>query len=288
MAEQIKHALGTFAQRILLSPRKARARGLSRDLALVLLLMVFCAEAAIGLLVFHDLSRSNSEMQRMYERSVRGLRRIGEMQYEAQETRRSTLYALTTNDANLQVGYADMSRAADDRVKRGIFEYLAQTGTPQERAAGERLAADWSDYLTVRDDVLGRILESSTKEAVEIDLASGVPKFERVTQDLEVVKQLYDRQATQQLATVAEFSQRALVRLIAVLSSCLLFGSLAVLAIQRAQLRSEMKIAKLQMDFVASVSHELRTPAATIFSAAENIRDGLRTEFPLGQNLGRF
>ncbi|HXJ90062.1 MAG TPA: HAMP domain-containing sensor histidine kinase [Candidatus Binatia bacterium] len=35
------------------------------------------------------------------------------------------------------------------------------------------------------------------------------------------------------------------------------------------------KLNKLQMDFVASVSHELRTPLTAIFSAAENIRDGV-------------
>lgn len=33
--------------------------------------------------------------------------------------------------------------------------------------------------------------------------------------------------------------------------------------------------AQLQMDFVASVSHELRTPLTAIFSAAENIKDGV-------------
>jgi signal transduction histidine kinase len=37
------------------------------------------------------------------------------------------------------------------------------------------------------------------------------------------------------------------------------------------------KFARLQMDFVASVSHELRTPLAGIFSAGENIRDGVVT-----------
>jgi len=36
----------------------------------------------------------------------------------------------------------------------------------------------------------------------------------------------------------------------------------------------EQKLARLQMEFVASVSHELRTPLSAIFSAAENIRDG--------------
>ena len=34
------------------------------------------------------------------------------------------------------------------------------------------------------------------------------------------------------------------------------------------------KLAKVQMEFVASVSHELRTPLAAIFSASENIKDG--------------
>jgi signal transduction histidine kinase len=42
------------------------------------------------------------------------------------------------------------------------------------------------------------------------------------------------------------------------------------------------RFARLQMDFVASVSHELRTPLAAIFSAAENIRDGVvRGQFGL-------
>ena len=183
MGGQISHDHRAFAR--LLSPRRDMARGLNRNLAMVLLALVLCAEAAIGLLVFQDLNRSHAEMQRMYEGSVRGLRRIGEMQYQAQDTRRSTLYALTTNDPNLQLGYADMTRAADNRVNKGISDYLAQASTPQELAAGRVLAADWSEYLNVRDDVLGRILEASTKEAVEVDLASGVPKFERVTQDLE-------------------------------------------------------------------------------------------------------
>jgi signal transduction histidine kinase len=38
--------------------------------------------------------------------------------------------------------------------------------------------------------------------------------------------------------------------------------------------------AKLQMDFVASVSHELRTPLTAIFSAGENIRDGVVAKQP--------
>ena len=65
MGEQTGHDFRMFPPRSLLPPGGGMARGLTRNLAMVLLLMVFCGEAAIGLLMFHDLSRSNSEMRRM-------------------------------------------------------------------------------------------------------------------------------------------------------------------------------------------------------------------------------
>ena len=52
----------------------------------------------------------------------------------------------------------------------------------------------------------------------------------------------------------------------------LLASTMALLTI--AAIRAQ-KFNELQMDFVASVSHELRTPLTAIFSAGENIRDGV-------------
>lgn len=128
------------------------------------------------------------EAQQMYARSVLGLRQIGELQYQAQETRRSTLYALTTNDSNLQVEYADQSRNADQRVTDGITLYLQQAHRQNEIEVGRKLQHDWSAYLKVRDEVLASILEGSIKEAVDMDLSGGVPSFERVRQDLDEIK----------------------------------------------------------------------------------------------------
>ncbi|PYU75447.1 MAG: hypothetical protein DMG49_03015 [Acidobacteria bacterium] len=137
----------------------------------------------------------------------------------------------------------------------------------------KRIAA--SDYLSVRNEVLASILEGSTKEAVNLDLQGGVPSFERVRQDLEEIKRLYDVQASEQLANVAATSRRTVFRLIGVLGITLALASASVWAIQRSKMLGAIQLAKLQMEFVASVSHELRTPLTVISSAADNIADGL-------------
>lgn len=260
-------------------PWKTSVRNmLSRSTSSILVFLVLLVEAGVGLVVVWDLHNSYLEVEKIYGGSVRGLHRIGELQYYAQETRRSTLYALTTNNGNLQVNYADQSREADHRVTEGIADYLRQARTPEELSAGQRLKDDWSTYLTIRDEVLGLILENSSKEAIDLDLSSGVPRFGQVHQDLEDIKRLYDRQASDRLAAIATFSRRSVVKLTAALCFGLLFGGIAIWTIQQGRVRSTLELAKLQMDFFASASHELRTPLAVIRSAGENIRDGVVSE----------
>src|SRR5215472_12126956 len=250
----------------------------SRYSSTLLLLMVFCVETGVVVFVIRDLRAADREVQTIYVGSVRGLRAIGELQYQTQETRRSTLYALTTNDSNRQVEYADQSREADRNVTEGIQDYLSHARSKRELEVGNRLAADWAAYLKVRDEVLASILEGSTREAVNLDLTGGVPSFENVRRDLDEVKRLYDEQASQRLAVVDESSRRSAGRLLLVLCFTLLFASVSVWGIQRSKVLSALKLAKLQMDFVASVSHELRTPLAVISASAQNIADGVIDE----------
>jgi len=241
----------------------------------LLLSIVFIIEGVVILVVIRDLHNSYLQVVEMYERSVRGMWRIGEVQYQAQETRRATIYALTTRNGNLQVDYADQSREADRRVTEGIADFVARAQTSQERSVGEKLAKDWTSYLTVRNEVLGLILEGSVKEAVDLDVAKGAPQFERARQDLQEVKQLYDERASERLASVATFSQRSSLKLTSALCFGLFFGSIAVWLVQLSTMRAALQLASLQMDIVASVSHELRTPITAILSAGENFRDGL-------------
>ena len=249
--------------------------GASRHNVTISLVLVLCVVALVGLFVLRDLQTANAEAENMYLVSVQGLRRIGELQFDTQETRRATLYALTTNNSNLQLEYADQSRDADQRVSEGIAEYRGQVKQPKEVELADRLGRDWANYLPVRDEVLALILEGSNEEAVRLDLSGGVPSFERVRQDLNEVKRLYDEEASQRVSNVEATSHRSAMRLIGILGFAFLLSSAAVWAIQRSRMLSAIQLAKVQMEFVASVSHELRTPLAVLSSAADNLTDGL-------------
>src|SRR5438874_1616975 len=247
----------------------------SRYSSALLLLLVFCTVTVVGLFAIRDLRRADLEEQNMFTRSVLSLHRIAALQYQTQETRRSTLYALSTADSNLHVKYADESREADHLVSEGIAAYLANARTPNEIDIGRRLQRDWSAYLSVRDEVLASILEGSTKEAVDLDLTGGVQSFDRVRHDLAEIERVYDQQASQQLASVDAISRRTILRVAGVLAITLAATIASVWAIQRSRMSGAIQLAKLQMEFVASVSHELRTPLAVISSAADNIADGV-------------
>jgi len=260
----------TFAPRIGRTPAF-----LSRYSSALFLVLLIGLEAGVVRFVIRDVRSANDEVQRMYASSVLGLHRIGNLQYEAQETRRATLYALTTNDSNLQVIYADRSREADALVTAGIAEYLQQAQLARQVDLGHRLEKDWKAYLAARNEVLGSIMEGSIKEAVSYDLARGVPLFDRVREDLEETERLYDEQASQRLANVAALANRSVTRLLSVLVVTVLIAGVFVWILQKDKMASMLQMARMQMDFAASVSHELRTPLAVLCSAVDNIADGV-------------
>src|SRR5262245_43293044 len=84
-------------------------------------LIVGAAILGVGAFVVHDLRLTQTQVQQLYADSVRGLDRLGELQYQVQEGRRLALLALTTRDPKSRVEYAEQSRAADARVA-GLFQ----------------------------------------------------------------------------------------------------------------------------------------------------------------------
>src|SRR6266852_2515833 len=203
----------------------------------LLLILIGCGMAAAGVLVVRDVRIANREVQQMYAGSVLGLRRVGELLYEAQEARRSTLYALTTSDANLQIEYADQSRTSDARVTSFLRQLFKAARSPAEIQAGQRLERDWAAYLKVRDNVLASILEGSSQQAIQTDLKDGVPTFNRVREDLHDVKQLYEQQAAAQLAAADASARRSVWKLVGILCLTQLFAGFSVWsAVQRGKI----------------------------------------------------
>src|SRR3954468_751249 len=118
--------------------------------------MIAIALLAVGAaaFLFVDLSHSQEESRHSYAEAVRGLDLIGDLQYQAQEARRTLLYALATNDSDLQVEYADQSRAAEELVAQRLQEYQALATGDKEVTEAKMLKGHWADYLGVRDELI--------------------------------------------------------------------------------------------------------------------------------------
>ena len=174
---------------------------------------VMIALGVSGFVVF-DLHHSQQIARRSYTDSVSGLELIGELQYQAQEARRTLLYALATTDSNRQVEYADQSRAADEQVAQLQKAYRALADSPPEIEAARQLAGDWQAYLAVRDELIASMLEGNPKQAIELDLRDGVPAFYRVRDDLQSIQRLCKAQAGRLLGQANASFQNSLLRLI--------------------------------------------------------------------------
>lgn len=74
--------------------------------------------------------------------------------------------------------------------------------------------------------------------------------------------------------SVGTFIQSELNRKLMIGSGLYLLAALAIIAIVYSAWRSK-RFAQRQIDFVSSVSHEFRTPLAVVYSAGENLADGL-------------
>src|SRR5258705_9079350 len=208
-----------------------RRPGILLPLALIALLVV-----GVGAFILVDLRRTAREAQNLYVGLARGLDLIGGLEYETQEARRAMLYALTTKDANLQVTYADESRAADARVARLIDDQTRLLDSPDAADAARRLGRDWATYLKTRDEVLASILEGSVGDAVARDLRDGVPAFNRVRDDLLEIQQLYKDRAELRMSDVSTSSNRSFLRLIVLLAATQILAVFAIVVLQKNQM----------------------------------------------------
>jgi PAS domain S-box-containing protein len=256
----------------------------------LIFILIGAAVIGVGLLVVRDLRRANQDVQQMYSESVHGLDLIGEVQYQTQEARRSMQYALTTRDSNLQVQYADQSRAADAQVALMLEKQLAAATSPALVESSKRFEQDWSEYLRVRDELIGLILEGSLQEAAALDLRDGIPHFNRVRDDLQEIKQLHKTDASRRLEDVEGSYNRSFRQLIALLIGMQVLAPFVVRAVQKGKLVYALQKSEARLqEIIESINEGMIVvgPEQTIElwnGAAERITGRARSE-ALGQRV---
>lgn len=204
----------------------------------------------LGAFLMQDISTAMDEAELIYARSVRGLDLIGELQYQTQEARRSMVYALTTEDSTFRLSYIEDVQDADAQVVRIIKDHNELVSNPQEVQASRTFERDWGIYRSIRDEVIGFILTGSTMQALQLDMAAGMGSFEAVTEDLHVIKDLYDKQAQSRLSDLDYAFKMSLLKVAGILLLTLLLAAVSVTVIERGKRLRAIQQSELKLNAV--------------------------------------
>ena len=201
-----------------------------RDHSMFVVVLFALLSVTAGGFSLLELRKASAEARQLYDNLLGGLDLISGLQFDVQEARRRMLYALTTRNANLQVQYADESRAADARVRTRITGQLSRVTRPADLVVARRFIRDWTSYLQVRDEVIALILEGQTEPAIALDLRDGTAAFDHVRRDLRAMQARFEADAEGQRLGVEQASNRSFDTIIAIL---LLSQLLAVFGLRK-------------------------------------------------------
>jgi PAS domain S-box-containing protein len=207
------------------------AREKYRELAL--LGVIAMVVLGLGRIVARDVGQSAGDAKQLYERLAGGLELIDALQFDMQEVRRIVLYALHTSDANRQLQYAEQSRAIDAGVERLLGNRSTLFSGEPTRQHLDAVTSAWQNYLRVRDEVIGFILEGSLREGVALDEHEGAARYSDVRQALANLKMSFESDARRQVADARARADRATVRLMLLVSSALIAAAVGIYLVNR-------------------------------------------------------
>ena len=199
----------------------------------VVLAGIVVAVVTLGWVVARDLRQAAVDASALYTRLASGLDLLDGLQFQTQEVRRILLYALHTPDANRQLEYVEQSRAGD----AGVLALLADPavlGSSAETAPRVKAVRQaWDDYVAVRDEVIGLILESSLPEAVALDESQGTARFNDLRRAIASLKSTVALDASTEISAATARADRATSRLLLIVLSALAASALGIHLVNR-------------------------------------------------------
>ncbi len=142
-----------------------------------------------------ELERAVTRSQNLYRLDTVGSQIEGDLEFETQESRRASLYALAVTDPNQQLPFIDASREADRKVRETI-ERFAELHAPEDMARPmHEFETSWARNARTRDQVIASILTGDARQAIALDQREGNQTFAAALQNLQELKQALESHA---------------------------------------------------------------------------------------------
>lgn len=134
-----------------------------------------------------------------------------DMEYQAQESRRSFFYALAITDPNDQLPYLYQGHAASIQLADAIerLRHLA----PDMTGFADGFERVWRVYERERDEIVARLLEGEPAAAIRLDQQRGQPAFDIAMRELKALKSRLEGRARQESLQVDRTLKRSAVGL---------------------------------------------------------------------------
>jgi len=227
--------------------------------------LIVAAIGAVVVILMANLYTNQSRAQQDYLRAVLGLDLGSELQFQTQEARWTLLYALVSEHPDRRREYTETTRNAERVVSSRLRTCRALLEWFSEDQLAHRLEQDWMDYMEVRENLLSMMEAGRAEEAVELDLRTGVPAFQRVRDDLRLIQRQFKAQSDHLLRQLESSLTSSLLRMFFVLGLCLVCSFISVKMLQKGELLRAARFSeeRLRKD-LESISEELLVVDSTM------------------------